>query len=269
MCVTSTQPPYPLEFPHGTPRAVIMSHPADDDDDDQPLNFGSDLSIKACLANCLDGEFCDCDHHRENVDDSESQPASAPYQQPTARESLLSVATSGQGPSQPRQIAQQYQPMRPMNYGSTSYAGRGNLPNHGYDGSHAGHPASYDGYPANKGGYPTNHGGVFIAPQHPPGFTTQGSSYQEGREVTPLQESRGWFRDHAGRLCNGQGQHIDDRGEVIQPTASSLPQSSPRSGLSGDESGRAAPSHRSGSSGHGSRAGSHHGHHHGKKHKNH
>ncbi|KAG6354584.1 hypothetical protein INS49_004602 [Diaporthe citri] len=237
-----------------------MSH---SEDNDQPLNFGSDLSIKACIQNCLGGEFCDCDHHRENFDDPGGQPASAPYQQPTAREPLLSVASSAQGPSQPRQIVQQYQPVRPMNYGSNSYAGQGNPRNH------AGHGGSYAGHPASEGGYLTTYGGVFIAPQHPPGFTTQGSSYQEGRDVTPLQESRGWFRDHAGRLYNGLGEHINERGEVIQPAASSVPQSSPRSGLSGDESGRTAPSHRSDSSAHGSRAGSHHGHHHGNKQKNH
>lgn len=246
-----------------------MSHT---EEDDQPLNFGSDLSIKACIENCLDGEFCDCDYHRENIDESGSggQPASAPYQQPTARESLLSVATSGQGPSQPRQIVQQYQPMRPMNYGSTSYAGRGNPRNHGgHDGSYAGYPASYDGHTTNKSGCPAKYGGVFIAPQYPPGFTTQGSSYQEGRDVTPLQESRGWFRDHTGHLCNGLGEHINEQGGVIQPAASSVLQSSPRSGLSGDESGRPTTSHCSGSSEYGPRAGSGHSHHHGKKHKNH
>ncbi|KAI7783525.1 hypothetical protein LA080_011654 [Diaporthe eres] len=235
-----------------------MSHSSDDD---QPLNFGSDISIKACIQNCLDGECCDCDYHPQNPDESGGQPAAAPYQQLTARESLLSVASSGQGPSQPRQIVQQYQPVRPMNYGSASYAGRGSPPDH------AGHDASYASHPASEGGYLTNYSGVFIAPQHPPGFTTQGSSYQEGRDVTPLQESRGWFRDHAGRLCNGMGEHINERGEVIQPAASSVPHSSPRSGLSGDESGRTAPSHRSGSSSHGSGAGSHPGHNHGKKHK--
>lgn len=247
--------------------SIIMSQSTDDD---EPLNFGSDLSLKACIENCLEGDCCECDYRRQEPDDSEGQPSLAPYHQPTARESLLSIASSGQGPSQPRTIAQQYQPTQPMNYGSASYAGRGNPPNHGgYDGVQAGHPASYGGYRASEGGHYTNYGGVFINRQFPPGFTTQGSSYQEVREVTPFQESRGWFRDHAGRLCNGEGAHINDHGEVIQYASPVAPQSSPASGFSDTGPFRAAQSHGSGSSGGGSRVGSHHGHHHGKKHKEH
>lgn len=252
---------------------TTMSQPTDDDptDEDQPLNFGSDLSIKACMRNCVEGECCDCDHNGPAPDDdSEGQPAFAPYQQPTARESLQSIVSSGQGPSQPRPIVQQYQDTKPMHYGSSSYAGRGNTVSYGpYAESYAGHPQSYAGNPSNQGGYSTNYGGVFIAPQYPQGFTTQGSSYQDAREVTPLQESRGWFRDGTGRLCNGRGEHINDRGEVIQPAASGGPQPPPASEISGDGAFRTVPSHRSDSSGGSSQTGPHYGHHHGKKHKHH
>lgn len=230
--------------------------------DDEPLNFGSDLSVKACIRNCLEGECCDCDYHRKQPEDSGFQPVTAPYQQPTAHESLLSIASSGRGPSQPRPIAQQYQENKPMHYAPASYAGRGNPAIHGdHPASYAGHPWSYSEYPANEGDYRANYGSMFINPQYPPGFTTQASSYQESRDVTPFQESQGWFRDQTGRLFNARGEHINDRGDVIQPTASRIPQSSPTAG--------AAPSHRSAPSGSGSQAGSHHGHHHGKKHKNH
>lgn len=245
-----------------------MSHPADDD---QPLNFGSDLSIEACVENCLEGECCDCDYHRPDPDNSGGQSARAPYQQPHARESLSSVASSGRGPSQPRPIVQPYQPSHPMRYGSASYAERGNPPSYGgYGASFGGHPATYGGYPADQEGHNTNYGGVFIAPQYPPGFTTQASSYPEGAEVTPLQASRGWFRDGAGRLYNGNGEQINEQGEAVQSAASSVPQSSPTSGYSGVGSFRTAPSHRSGSGGGGggSRASSHHSSHKAKKHKN-
>lgn len=235
-----------------------MSHPADDD---QPLNFGSDLSIKACIGNCLEGECCNCDYHPRQTENLGGQPASAPYQQPTARESLLSIASSGRGPSQPRPIAQQYEENQPMHYGAASYAGQGNPAIHGdYPASYAGHPWSYADYPASEGGYHANYGSMFINPQHPPGFTTQASSYQEVRDITPFQESQGWFRDEAGRLCNSRGQLINDWGDVIQPAESSVPQSSPTAG--------AAPSHGSGPSGEDSQAVSHQSHHHGKKYKN-
>lgn len=235
-----------------------MSHPADDD---QPLNFGSDLSIKACVRNCLDGECCDCDYHRQQPENSWVQPASAPYQQPTARESLLSIASSGRGPSQPRPIAQQYQENQPMHYGAASYAGRGNPAIPGdHPASYAGHPWTYsDHHPANEGVYDTNYGSMFINPQYPPGFTTQASSYQEVRDITQFQESRGWFRDQTGQLFNARGEHINEWGDVIQPDSSGVPQSSPTAG--------AVASHNSGPSGEGSQAGSHQGHHHGNKHK--
>lgn len=218
-----------------------MSHPEDDDDDDQPLNFGSDLSFKACIRNCIDGECCDLDHRRQEPDDPGCHAA-------TARQPLLSAASSGQGPSQPRPMtARQYRPAQPMSYGSASYTGPGS--DHI---SREGHrrPCSNDGYPAGQGHHHrVYYGGVFITPQFPPGFTTQGSSYQEGREVTSFQESLGWFRDGSGRLCNAMGEHINDRGEVIQPAAATgEPQPPPVSGVSDDGCSSPAGSDRPGGS---------------------
>lgn len=145
-----------------------------------------------------------------------------------------------------------------MHYGAASYGGQGNPAIHGdYPASYAGHPWTYADYPANEGYY----GSMFINPQHPRGFTTQASSYQEVREITPYQEAQGWFRDEAGRLCNGRGEHINEWGDVIQPATPSIPLSSPAP--------ETAPSHRGGSGGDGSQDGSHQGYHHGKKYKNH
>lgn len=221
-----------------------MSHASDDD---QPLNFGSDLSIKACLRNCLDGEFCDCDHHRQESDTSAGQTTPGPYQYHTAQQSLQSIASSGRGPSQPRPIVkQQYQPAESMQYDYPSNKGRDQRRN-------------YSGYPASSGDpyHDYGTGGIFIAPQYPSGFTTQVSSYAEGTNVTPFQQSLGCFRDGAGRLYNGQGQPVDEYGRVIQPASSSMPQSSRTSGFS-DESFQTAPSHHSRSTGRGSEAGSGH-----------
>lgn len=234
-----------------------MSHSSDDD---QPLNFGSDLSVKACLRNCLEGEFCDCDHHRQDSDASEGQRTPGPYQYHTAQQSLQSIASSGRGPSQPRPIVKkQYQSAESMQYDSPSNAGRGQ-------------PGIDVVYPTSLGDPHQDYGtgGVFIAPQYPSGFTTQVSSYAEGANVTTFQQSLGCFRDGAGRLYNGQGQPVDEYGRVIQPAAASMPQSSRTSGFS-DESFQTAPSHHSRSSGGGSNAGAGHSSDHNgkKKHKEH
>lgn len=230
---------------------------------DQPLNFGSDLSIKACIGNCLQGEYCDCDHHREEQPDtSPGQTTPGPYQNPTAYQSLVSVASSGQGPSQRRPIVQQqqYQSTEPMHYGSGGQ----------------GRPGIYAGYPTSQGGshqgYGTGGRGVYIAGQFPSGFTTPQSSYNQGAgaSLTPYQQSMGWFRDGGNNLYNGRGEPINEQGQVIQPAASGVPQSYSTSGFS-DESFQTAPSHHSPPSGGGSYAGSGYSSSHGgkRKHKKH
>lgn len=246
-----------------------MSHPEEDGDDDQPLNFGSDLSFKACIRNCIDGECCDLDHRAQEPDDPGGDAATAPHHhQPGAREPLLSIASSGRGPSQPRPVtARQYLPAQPMSYGSASYAGRRGDPERGAGQHHD--PWSNASYTAGQGRHHTvYHAGVFIAPQFPPGFTTQGSSYQEGREVTPFQESLGWFRDGSGRLCNGLGEHINDRGEVLQPMTPSASRPAATSGVSDDESSHLAKSDGPGPSGGSRQAFPHHGSHHVRKQQN-
>lgn len=187
----------------------------------------------------MDGECCDLDHPREEPESPTGQHSPAPYQNPTAHEPLLSVASSGRGPSQPRPVADQYQPAQSMQYGSTSKAGPGQS-------------APLAGYPGSLSG---SYGGVFIAGQHPSGFTTQASSYNEAADVTPFQQSMGCYRDGAGLLYNSQGQRVDENCQVIQPTASSIPQPSPTSGSS-EQSFQTAPSHNSRSSGGASHAGS-------------
>lgn len=220
-----------------------------DSDDDQPLNFGSDLSVKACIRNCLDGECCDCDHQRQESNTSAGQTSPVPYQHLTAHQSLVSIASSGQGPSQPRPIVKQYQSAQSMQYGTASNAGRGQL------GTNAGYHASQGG---SYQGYGTGGRGVYIAGQHPSGFSTQQSSYNQGAgaNLTPYQQSMGWFRDGTNKLYNGRGEPINEHGQVIHPAASSMPQSSSSTFGFSDESFQTAPSHQSPPSGGGSYAGS-------------
>lgn len=199
--------------------------------DDQRLNFGSDLSIKACLMNCKDGECCDCDHHPRD-DSTSGQRQSVGYQPPPSIESLPSLASSGQGPSQPRPIVQQYQPTYPM---------------------------YYDSFSSGASGFP-NYGGVHIAAPYPSGFTTQPSSYPDSSQGNPTHDSLGYFRDGQGRLLNGMGQHIDQFGRIIQDT--SMPRASPAAGSSTGGSSGKAKTHRSHSGG--SKASSSHSH---KKHE--
>ncbi|POS77101.1 hypothetical protein DHEL01_v204516 [Diaporthe helianthi] len=233
-----------------------------DSDDDHPINFGSDLSINACVRNCLDGECCDCDDHRREEPDTQGgqnrSPPAPYYQHPTAHQSATSIASSGRGPSQPRPVAKQYQSAQSMQYGTTSdKAARGQAqlepgayPNPGPTAS----PLAGSGY-----------GGIFIAGQYPSGFTTPASSYNDaGADVTPFQQSMGYYRDGSGRLHNGQGQPINEQGQVLvldqvaaaaSTGASSMPQSSPTS-ASSDVSFQTAPSHHSRSTGGASYAGS-------------
>jgi hypothetical protein len=174
----------------------------------------------------------------------------------------VSVASSGQGPSQRRPIVQQqqYQSTEPMHYGSGGQ----------------GRPGIYAGYPTSQGGshqgYGTGGRGVYIAGQFPSGFTTPQSSYNQGAgaSLTPYQQSMGWFRDGGNNLYNGRGEPINEQGQVIQPAASGVPQSYSTSGFS-DESFQTAPSHHSPPSGGGSYAGSGYSSSHGgkRKHKKH
>ncbi|KAI3393242.1 hypothetical protein diail_4531 [Diaporthe ilicicola] len=211
--------------------------------DEQPLNFGSDLSLRACWHNCKEGECCECDHHPSEASSGYEQQAYAgTYQQPTARESLQSIASSGRGPSQPRPIVgQQYQSMDAMFYGSP------------------------------EGGYPTpqGYGDVDIAAQYPSGFTTQPSSYPDSTQANPTYDRLGYFRDGYGRLMNSMGQYIDEFGNVLPFADSYMPQASPGAASSSTGSGGSfatAKTHYSRSSG--SNNGSSHSHkHHDKKEK--
>ncbi|KAL1848677.1 hypothetical protein Daus18300_013547 [Diaporthe australafricana] len=198
---------------------------------DQPLNFGSDLSCKACLKNCKDGECCDCDHHRP-TNSTSGQAQSVGYQQLAAAESMHSLASSGQGPSQPPINVQQYQSMDPMYYGSFS-PGEGGVP---------------------------NYGGVHIAAPYPSGFTTQPSSYPDSSQGNPTYDSLGYFRDGAGNLFNGMGQPIDQWGRLLEDPGT--PQVSPAAGSYSGGSFASAKTHRSHSGG--SKASSSHSH---KKHE--
>jgi hypothetical protein len=201
------------------------------------IDFGSDLSLKACIGNCLEGECCDCDYHRgEQPAGSEAaagQPPTTPgpHRHLTAKQSLQSVASSDQGPSQPRPIVhqQQYHPTDSMQYDLLTSDDAGQEENQpgnsesgysGYPGSHHGggpyhHQQYYGG--GHYGALGTS-GGVHLAPQHPSGFTTQASSYDPGAgaDITRYQQSMGYYRDGAGQLHNSSGQPIDEQGRVLQ-----------------------------------------------------
>ncbi|KAG8163813.1 hypothetical protein KVR01_005731 [Diaporthe batatas] len=208
-----------------------------------PINCGQgDCSPKACWHNCGEGECCDCDHHPKS-DTSEGQrtPSLASGYQPLpSQESLQSVDSGGQGPSQPRNIPkqQQYRSAEPMKYGTGG---------EGQDETHSGSAAPHQGY----GTLGTGTEDMRIARRYPSGFTSQASTFnsQQGANINAYETSKGYYRNAAGQLCNGQGQPINEitYQTLLQPGPSSIQQSSTPSEVS-DKSFKTAPSHRCGSS---------------------